>query len=61
MTTPRHLTPTEYTAAWHAIEGSAGDPGADPGTVLHAVLAGLGITPPDTTDAAVTDQTGATR
>jgi hypothetical protein len=43
-TTPRRtLTPNEYSAAWHAVEGSAGDEGADPGTVLHAVLDRLGI------------------
>lgn len=39
----RTLTPNEYTAAWHAVEGSAGEEGADPGTVLHAVLDRLGI------------------
>lgn len=39
----RTLTPNEYDAAWHAVEGAAGDEGADPGTVLHAVLNRLGI------------------
>lgn len=39
----RTLTPNEYDAAWHAVEGAAGDDGADPGTVLHAVLNRLGI------------------
>lgn len=47
----RTLTPTEYDAAWHAVEGAAGDEGADPGTVLHAVLDRLGI---DWQDAAST-------
>lgn len=43
----RTLTPNEYSAAWHAVEGAAGEEGADPGTVLHAVLERLGIdTPP---------------
>lgn len=39
----RQLTPGEYNAAWHAVEGAAGEEGADPGTVLHAVLDRLGI------------------
>jgi hypothetical protein len=39
----RTLTEHEYNAAWHAVEGAAGDEGADPGTVLHAVLDRLGI------------------
>lgn len=39
----RQLTPSEYNAAWHAVEGTAGEEGADPGTVLHAVLDRLGI------------------
>lgn len=42
----RTLTPNEYSAAWHAVEGSAGEEGADPGTVLHAVLDRLGIDTP---------------
>lgn len=42
----RILTPNEYSAAWHAVEGSAGEEGADPGTVLHAVLNRLGIDTP---------------
>ncbi|MFJ1995281.1 hypothetical protein [Streptomyces asiaticus] len=44
--TRRVLTPSEYNAAWHAVEGAAGEPGADPGTVLLAVLNALGIQPP---------------
>jgi hypothetical protein len=39
----RVLTDSEYNAAWHAVEGAAGEEGADPGTVLHAVLDRLGI------------------
>ena len=39
----RQLTFSEYNAAWHAVEGAAGEEGADPGTVLHAVLDRLGI------------------
>jgi hypothetical protein len=39
----RRLTEGEYNAAWHAVEGAAGEEGADPGTVLHAVLDRLGI------------------
>jgi len=39
----RALTASEYDAAWHAVEGAAGEEGADPGTVLHAVLDRLGI------------------
>lgn len=39
----RALTPSEYNTAWHAVEGAAGEEGADPGTVLHAVLDRLGI------------------
>lgn len=39
----RTLTEGEYNAAWHAVEGAAGEEGADPGTVLHAVLDRLGI------------------
>lgn len=42
----RVLTPLEHDAAWHAIEGAAGEEGADPGTVLAAVLRALGIDPP---------------
>jgi hypothetical protein len=42
----RTLTPNEYDAAWHAVEGAAGEEGADPGTVLHAVLNRLGIDTP---------------
>ncbi|MFB6809443.1 hypothetical protein [Streptomyces sp. NPDC056387] len=43
----RRLTELEHTAAWHAIEGTAGEDGADPGTVLAAVLRALGIDPPE--------------
>lgn len=49
----RTLTPAEYTAAWHAIEGAAGEPGADPGTILAAVLDALGTATPD---AEITDR-----
>ncbi|MFE2973311.1 hypothetical protein [Streptomyces sp. NPDC059258] len=42
----RRLTPREHDRAWHAIEGSAGEPGADPGTVLAAVLHALRIDAP---------------
>lgn len=44
--TRRRLTEGEHDAAWHAIEGAAGEDGADPGTVLAAVLRALGIDPP---------------
>ncbi|MET9776093.1 hypothetical protein ABZ023_17865 [Streptomyces sp. NPDC006367] len=47
---PRVLTPAEHDRAWHAIEGAAGEPGADPGTILNAVLAALGIQPPSAED-----------
>ncbi|MFB7852816.1 hypothetical protein ACFC34_38185 [Streptomyces sp. NPDC056053] len=43
----RHvLTESEHDRAWHAIEGSAGEEGADPGTVLAAVLRALRIEAP---------------
>ncbi|MFD5940229.1 hypothetical protein [Streptomyces griseus] len=42
----RRLTPREHDRAWHAVEGSAGEPGADPGTVLNAVLHALRIDAP---------------
>lgn len=42
----RTLTESEYNAAWHAVEGAAGEEHADPGTVLHAVLDRLGINLP---------------
>jgi hypothetical protein len=42
----RTLTESEYNSAWHAVEGAAGEEGADPGTVLHAVLDRLGIALP---------------
>ena len=46
----RTLTPREHDRAWHAIEGSIGEEGADPGTVLAAVLHALNITPPTVWD-----------
>ncbi|GAA1779463.1 hypothetical protein [Luedemannella helvata] len=42
----RRLTELEHTAAWHAIEGTAAEEGADPDTVLNAVLRALNIDPP---------------
>lgn len=42
----RQLTELEHATAWHAIEGAASEEGADPDTVLNAVLAALGIDPP---------------
>lgn len=42
----RVLTPLEHHAAWHAIEGAAGEEGADPGTILNAVLRALNIASP---------------
>lgn len=42
----RRLTKDERDAAWHAIEGTAAEEGADPDTVLNAVLAALDIDPP---------------
>ncbi|MBP8538582.1 hypothetical protein [Streptomyces sp. MK37H] len=45
-TARRSLTPEEYSAAWHAVEAAVGAPGADPATVLLAVLNALGIQPP---------------
>ncbi|MFF9901333.1 hypothetical protein [Streptomyces longispororuber] len=47
---PRVLTPGEHDRAWHAIEGAAGAPGADPETILQAVLAALHIQPPSEED-----------
>ncbi|MFI5990333.1 hypothetical protein ACIBAC_00565 [Streptomyces sp. NPDC051362] len=47
---PRVLTPGEHDRAWHAIEGAAGEPGADPGTILTAVLAALDIQAPSAED-----------
>lgn len=44
--TRRRLTQIEYSAAWHAVEGAAGEEGSDPATVLHAVLERLGIDTP---------------
>ncbi|WP_328491218.1 hypothetical protein [Streptomyces zaomyceticus] len=43
----RRLTLSKYNAAWHAVEAAAGREDADPGVVLHAVLASLDITPPE--------------
>lgn len=48
--TARKLTPNEHSAAWHAIEGTAGEDGADAGTILNAVLDRLGIAPPTAAD-----------
>lgn len=42
----RCLTELEHDAAWHAIEGAAAEEGADPDTVLNAVLRALNIEPP---------------
>jgi hypothetical protein len=53
----RTLTPDEHTRAWHAIEGTAGEPGADPGTVLAAVLRVLDI---DAPPSALTEQPATT-
>lgn len=47
LNTRRVLTSAEHDRAWHAIEGAAGEEGADPGTVLAAVLAALNIDAPD--------------
>lgn len=47
---PVVLTPDEHDRAWHAIEGAAGEPGADPGTILRAVLGALQILPPSAED-----------
>ncbi|MFI8206675.1 hypothetical protein [Streptomyces sp. NPDC085937] len=47
---PYVLTPAEHDRAWHAIEGAAGEPGADPGTILRAVLGALQILPPSPDD-----------
>ncbi|MFJ7004185.1 hypothetical protein ACIQU7_24035 [Streptomyces albidoflavus] len=46
---PRVLTLAEHDRAWHAVEGAAGEPGADPDTILNAVLAVLGIKTPEAT------------
>lgn len=42
----RVLTPLEHHAAWHAVEGAAGEEGADPQTILNAVLRVLKIAAP---------------
>ncbi|MFE7370120.1 hypothetical protein [Streptomyces anulatus] len=42
----RRLTPNEHDRAWYAIEGSAGEDGADPDTILNAVLHALRIDAP---------------
>lgn len=49
-TPKRVLTELEHHAAWHAIEGTAGEEGADPGTVLNAVLRALDIDAPTDED-----------
>ena len=46
----RTLTPNEHDRAWHAIEGGVGEDGADPGTVLAAVLHALNIKAPSVED-----------
>ncbi|MEW1629634.1 hypothetical protein AB0387_19890 [Streptomyces sp. NPDC089173] len=43
---PRVLTPGEHDQAWNAIEGAAGEPDADTGTILNAVLGALEIQAP---------------
>jgi len=48
--TARTLTPNEHDRAWHAIEGGVGEDGADPGTVLAAVLHALNIKAPSVED-----------
>lgn len=48
--TARTLTPNEHDRAWHAIEGGVGEDGADPGTVLAAVLHALNINAPSVED-----------
>ncbi|WP_187282849.1 hypothetical protein [Streptomyces sp. MS191] len=48
--TRRTLTVLEHDRAWHAIEHATGEPDADPGTVLNAVLHALRITPPTADD-----------
>lgn len=53
----RRLTDGEYSAAWHAIEGAAGEEGADPATVLHAVLDRLGIDTPAAVVAPANEET----
>lgn len=53
----RTLTEGEYNAAWHAVEGAAGEEGADPGTVLHAVLNRLGIEWQDAARPAAAEET----
>ncbi|MFF4489469.1 hypothetical protein ACFY0F_23720 [Streptomyces sp. NPDC001544] len=56
--TPRTITESEYSRAWHAIEGAAGEEGADPGTVLNAVLRALGIDAPAAVPAAAANEDG---
>jgi hypothetical protein len=46
----RKLTVPEHDRAWHAIEGASGEPDADPGTVLAAVLHALRIEAPTAED-----------
>ncbi len=48
--TRRVLTPNEHDRAWHAVEGAAGTPGADPDTILNAVLHALRIEAPTAED-----------
>ncbi|MGA5869297.1 hypothetical protein [Streptomyces cinereoruber] len=46
----RKLTVAEHDRAWHAIEGTVGQPDADVGTVLNAVLRALRIEAPTAED-----------
>lgn len=43
----RRLTEAEHDRAWHTIDGLDWEAHPDPGTVLNAVLAALGIDPPN--------------
>ncbi|MEU2354563.1 hypothetical protein ABZ599_16600 [Streptomyces misionensis] len=44
------LTPAEHDRAWRANEGATGELGADPSTILWAVLGALQILPPSAKD-----------
>ncbi|MFJ3834481.1 hypothetical protein ACIPY6_03070 [Streptomyces sp. NPDC090054] len=52
----RQLTEAEHDAAWHAVEGTASEDGADPSSVLAAVLWTLNIDPPPLSGAPLTDK-----
>ncbi|WP_145498700.1 hypothetical protein [Streptomyces sp. CFMR 7] len=54
----RRLTPREHDRAWHAVEGSAGEPGADPDTILNAVLHALRIDAPTPAEEQAASPTG---